>query len=115
MTTVKPSPARRSATAAPMPREAPVMIATLLDSLVILGLLMIPRSVRASDGRKLGAFNFRIIRHHLTSQSVRGEQSNGPIRCDAGVHAGGGTAQLHARGGGCRPAALDRDGCGQAA
>src|ERR1700716_2081416 len=40
MTTVKPSPARRSATAAPMPREAPVTIATLLVSLVILGLLV---------------------------------------------------------------------------
>jgi hypothetical protein len=30
MTTVKPSAASRSATAAPMPREAPVTIATLL-------------------------------------------------------------------------------------
>src|SRR6266481_3040098 len=38
MTTVKPSPASRSATAAPMPREAPVTIATLLVSLVILSL-----------------------------------------------------------------------------
>src|SRR5258708_39726595 len=46
MTTVKPSPASRSATAAPMPREAPVTIATLLVSFGIFSLLMISRQVR---------------------------------------------------------------------
>src|ERR1700736_1735879 len=39
ITTVKPSPASRSATAAPMPREAPVTIATLMLSWVMFNLL----------------------------------------------------------------------------
>src|SRR5260370_5922191 len=43
---VKPFLARRSATAAPIPREAPVTIATLLDSFAISGLLMVSRLIR---------------------------------------------------------------------
>src|SRR5258706_7945316 len=115
MTTVKPSAASRSATAAPMPREAPVTIATLLVSFDIFSFLMISWQVRASDGRKLGSFAFRIIRHYLASQSAKGEQYHGPVRRDEGVHAGGGAAKLHARGRGSRPAALHRHRCSQAA
>ena len=109
MTTVKPSAARRSATAAPMPREAPVTMATLLVSLVIFVLLMIVAGCPRSDGRNLIASNFRIIMHYSASQSGNGEQSDGPFRRDAGVHPGGGAAQLFARRRGSRPAALDRD------
>src|SRR5258708_28178049 len=46
MTTVNRAAARRSATAAPMPREAPVTIATLLVPLVIFILLMVFASIR---------------------------------------------------------------------
>src|ERR1700730_972502 len=113
MRTVKPSAASRSATAAQIPRDAPVTIATLLVGVVILSLLIVSWAV--SDGSKLGPFIFRIIRHYPASQSAGYEQSNGPIRCNAGVHAGGGAAQLHAGSGGSRPAPLDRDGCGQTA
>src|SRR5258706_15896762 len=79
MTTVKPSAASLSATAAPIPRDAPVTIATLLVWLVILSLLIVLQSV--SDGRKLGSFIFRIIRHYPASQSAN---ANNPMdRFDA--------------------------------
>ena len=55
-----PSAAKRSATAAPMPREAPVTTATLLDSLVIFSLLWF-RGMSASDEKNLNPSEIRII------------------------------------------------------
>src|SRR6266436_9826006 len=115
MTTVKPSRASRSATAAPIPREAPVTIATLLLSWVILSLLIVRCGTFAFDGEEMSLLSGRIITHYPVSQSGNREQRDGQIRGHAGVHAGGGATQLHARRPGSRPAALDRDGRGEAA
>src|SRR6266851_2972339 len=115
MTTVKPSRASRSATAAPMPREAPVTIAILLLSWLIFSLLIVRCGTSAFDGEEMNLFSRRIIIHYPASQSGNREQRDGQIRGHAGVHAGGGATQLHARGRGSRPAALDGDGCRQAA
>src|ERR1700694_111835 len=112
MTTVKPSLARRSATAAPIPREAPVTIAILLDSFVISGLLMVARLIRVRWERELDSSVSRIIMHYPASQFDRDEQSDGPLRRDAGVHAGGGTTQFFVGRRGSRPAALHGNGCG---
>src|SRR5271163_2396208 len=97
-----------------MPREAPVTIATLLLSLVIFSLLCIVGGTSAWDGRKMNLFTSRIIGHNSASQSGKREQFDGPFRCYAGVHTCGGAAQLHARGRGPRPAALDGDRRGEA-
>src|SRR5258707_7783758 len=110
MTTAKPSRANRSATAAPMPREAPVTIAILPVRCSISSLLIIFRGQSASDEQEMSLSTLRIIRHSLASQSENREQTIGPVRRYAGVHAGGGTAQLHARGRGSRSTALNGDG-----
>jgi hypothetical protein len=73
-TTVKPSLANRSATAAPMPREAPVTIATLLFPWVIFSLLIKVRGFSASAERHMDLFAARIIRHDPASQSGIHEQ-----------------------------------------
>src|SRR4051812_17943453 len=73
--TVKPSRPSRSAMAAPMPRDAPVTVATLLDWLVIS--LLLDKTAdwqRRSDGRNLGHSIFRIMMHYLASQSGFSEQ-----------------------------------------
>src|SRR5258708_12497046 len=115
MTTVKPSCASRSATAAPMPREAPVTIATLLLSWVIFSLLIARRGTSACDAGEIGPFPCRIILHSSASQSGNREQCDGQARCHAHLHAGRGATQLHPRCRRPRLAALDGDGCGQAA
>src|ERR1700722_5551935 len=114
MTTVKPSLARRSATAAPIPREAPVTIAILLVSLVIFCLLMVSRQIRAqweearpfpfSDNHASSGITIRILRI-----------IDGQNRRDAGVHAGRRAAQLYAGSRGSRPATFDRHRRGEAA
>src|ERR1700730_17023265 len=114
MTTVKPSRASRSATAAPMPREAPVTIAILLLSWVLLSLLIVRCGTSAFDRKELDLLLRRIMIHYLASQSGNREQRDGQIRGDAGVHAGGGATQLHGRRAGSERAAFDRDGRGEA-
>src|SRR5580698_4841099 len=108
MTTVRPSAASRSATAAPIPRDAPVTIATLLDSLDILSLPWFSR-VPAADEENLNPSDLRIIMRYLAIQSGNNEQSDGPIRGDAGLHPGGGAAQFYDRGQRFGRAALDGD------
>src|SRR4030088_2689059 len=112
MTTVKPSRASRSATAAPMPREAPVTIAILLLSWIIFSFLIVRRGTSAFDGEEMNLFSRRIIIHYLASQSGNREQRDGQIRFHACVHAGGGATQLHARRAGFQRAALDGHGGG---
>src|SRR5258708_37041718 len=93
-----PARASRSPTAAPMPREAPVTIATLLLSWVILSLLIVQCGTSAFDGEEMSVSPSRIIIHYPASQSENREQRDGQIRRHAGVHAGGRATQLHARG-----------------
>src|SRR5260221_2807585 len=109
------SGARRLAAGAPMPREAAVTIATLLLSWVILSLLIVHCGTSAFDGEEMSVSPNRIIIHYPASQSENREQRDGQIRRHAGVHAGGGATELHARRAGSRRAALDRDGRGEAA
>src|ERR1700721_3262662 len=113
MTTVKPSAARRSATAAPMPREAPVTIATLLDSFVILSSLGLSRVCPRLDEENLNPSDIRIIMRYPAIQSGKDEQSDGPIRGDADFHPGGGAAQFYDRGGRSGRAAVDRNRRGE--
>src|ERR1700730_11080317 len=115
MTTVKPSRASRSATAEPIPREAPVTIAILAVRCSISSLLIIFRGQSASDEQQMCLSSLRIIGHLLTSQSEICEQMGGPIRRDARVHTRGGATQLHASGRGSWPAALNGDGRREAA
>src|SRR6266851_1649585 len=98
MTTMKPSPASRAATAAPMPRDAPVTIATLLVFWVIFSLLIMIRGQSAWNETEMSLCAWGIIVQNSVSQSENGEQRDGQVRRHAGVHAGGGATQLHARG-----------------
>src|SRR5260221_3717901 len=98
-----------------MPREAPVTIATLVLSWVIFNLLSFIARNPLWMTKRWTLSAGRIMPHDLASQSENREQIDGPVRCDARVLAGGGAAELHARGRGSRPATLDGDGCRKAA
>lgn len=73
-----------------LPREAPVTIAILSVPCSISSLLIIFRGQSASDEREMSLSPLRIIRHPPASQSENHEQTIGPVRRDAGVHAGSG-------------------------
>src|SRR3546814_1609383 len=88
---------RRSAIAAPMPREAPVTIATLFAFVAICVLL---RDVRRSAVVEeiMALLVWRIIVHYSALLSDKSEQKYGPFRCHAGFRPRCLTPQFHAGG-----------------
>src|SRR3569623_3296553 len=109
-TTVKPAAPSRPAIAAPMPRAAPVTIATLLLSAFMRTppSFLPPVIARRNQMPLCGG---QIISLEAVTLFAISEQwkEHGSARCDAAVRPGGRPAQLHPGGDRPRAAALDRN------
>src|SRR5688572_17417116 len=114
MTTLNPSWANRWATAAPMPRDAPVTSATLLNLLVICRSPVAPARWGRLVRRTMTLSVLRIIGQNPAILSGATEQSGGQIRGHEGVYACGRATQLYAHGARSGTAALHGDGRDQA-
>src|SRR5437868_8505254 len=103
----------RSATAAPIPPEAPVTMATLLVWVVMIALLGVGHRSSALDGDNMPIPKARIIMHLSTSSFE--SSNNGPLRRHARLRPHCGTAQFLPGRRRSRFAAILGDGCRQGA